>query len=353
MFNIWECIPALGNIKKRDIPYIESISIQSTYIQRLFNDIIGMIQYEDMPDGFDPFFHELYRYTYGVCGVTKRDDGQIISFIGGHSGEVGPYGLGKRFIGTTPDSYDYDFVINEGGVICKNNRFMSPDLDDIYLTAEVNTELYKSIRACIRYARATKTISTANNKVKKAIDAALTANEAGAPTTFVSEIDPIDREFSNADFTVLDLTDVNISDKLQYLFKAIDDNERQFYRHYGISLATTSKMAQQSREELTNTNALAMIYALERLNCAKEFCDDLNKLYGTNMTCHFSEIWELEYQKYISEIKNMKDGGQNNDDTIQKESVDGGTVSESPEEPEQATDTDKPDTESDGEEISE
>ena len=353
MFNIWECIPALGNIKKRDMPYLETISIQSTYMQRLFNDIIGMIQYEDIPDGFDPFFHELYRYVYGVCGVTKRDDGQFISFIGGHSGEVGPYGLGKRFIGTTPDSYDYDFVINEGGVICKNNRCMSPDLDDIYLTAEVNTELYKSIRACIRYARATKTISAANNKVKKAIDDALTANEAGAPTTFVSEIDPIDREFSNADFTVLDLTDVNISDKLQYLFKAIDDNERQFYRHYGISLATTSKMAQQSREELTNTNALAMIYALERLKCAKEFCDDLNKLYGTNMTCHFSEIWELEYQKYISEIENIKEGGQNNDDTIQAGSIDGGSVSEAPEDTEQAVDTDKPDTESDGEDISE
>lgn len=350
MFNIWECIPALGNIKKRDIPYLETMSIRSTYIQRLFNDIIGMIQYENMPDGFDPFFHELYRYTYGVCGVTKRDDGQIISFIGGHSGEVGSYGLGTHFIGTSPDGYDYDFVINEGGVICKNNRFMSPDFDDIYLTAEVNTELYKSIRACIRYARATKTISTANNKVKAAIDEALKANEAGAPTTFVNQIDPIDREFSNADFNVLDLTDVNISDKLQYLFKAIDDNERQFYRHYGISLATTSKMAQQSREELTNTNALAMIYALERLNCAREFCDNLNLLYGTNMTCHFSDIWELEYQKYRSEIKNIKEG-KDNDDTMQQESVDSGAVSEVSEESEQAVDTGESDTESDGESI--
>lgn len=325
---LYEYLPALDRLRVKDLTQLENILSYATFSQRYLNDILGMIVYDNIPDGFDPTFHELYRYTNGVCCTTKREDGKIISFVGGHSDNVSPYGLGTHFVGASMDGYDYDVIIGETGVICKNNKMMTPDIDDITMSAFVNNELFKSIKACIKNSRFTKVISTKDDKVKQAIDKALTDSEDGQPRSFVHKINNFESEFNPADFNVLDLCDVTMSDKLQYLFKAIDDNDRQFYRHYGISLATTSKMAQQSREELNNTNALAMIYAIERLNCARDFCDDLNALYGTNLTCHFGEVWELEYQKYISEIENMKKGDVENVDD-EKNTIDNGGLSES------------------------
>lgn len=336
--SIYEYIPALDRLRAKDLIQLENLMSYATFSQRYLNDILGMIVYDNIPDGFDPTFHELFRYSNGVCGVTRRDDGKIISFVGGHSDDVSPYGLGTHYIGTSMDGYTYDFIIGETGVICKNNKMMTPDIDDITMSAFINNELFKSIKSCIKNSRYTKIISAKDDKIKTAINTALKDSEDGQPRAFVHNISDFESEFKNADYNVLDLCDVKMSDKIQYLFKAIDDNDRQFYRHYGISLATTSKMAQQSREELNNTNALAMIYAIERLNCARDFCDDLNTLYGTNLSCHFGEVWELEYQKYINEIENMKKGGINNvvDD---EETVDDGGLSEDTESATNAIDT--------------
>ena len=183
------------------------------------------------------------------------------------------------------------------------------------LSTGLSVEAYKSIRACFKLSRYSKIVSTKDGKTQEAIKQAMNDSEEGIPTAYVNNIgNELADEYNNSnDVNCIDLTDVRNSDKLQYLFKALDDIERQFYRHYGISLANTSKMAQQSREELTNTNALAMIYALERLNCAKEFCEDFNKLYGENLKCHFSEVCELEYQKYKREIEDLKKGEDKDD----------------------------------------
>lgn len=313
--NIFDYLSNINNLNKlseKNRRKIEFSFAQRTYFTRLLDDIITMIEYENIPEGLDTTFLELYRYTYGVCGVSRRDNGDIVAFIGSHAHEVGYYGLGRSFVGADMAGNDYDFIINQGGVICKNNRLMTSDFDDLDITSGLLVESLKSIRACFINSRFSNIVGAKNSKIQAAIDKALKDVEDGAPRTFTMNLESIDEDFKTKDFEKIDLTDARMSDKLQYLFKAVDDIERQFYRHYGISLATTSKMAQQSREELNNTNALAMIYAIERLNCAREFCDDLNHLYDTNLTCHFSTIWELEYQKYRTEIENMKKGGDSN-----------------------------------------
>lgn len=336
------CFQEGQKLRKKDINTIENVLTESTIWQRFINSIIGMIQYEDIPDGLDTTFLEIYRYCFGVCGVTKSDKHGIVAFVGSHSQDVNSYGLGTHFIGATPASESFDFVINEGGVICKNNKLMTPDFDDVMLSTRLSLEVYKSIKACIKLSRYNKIISTKDQKTQTALKTAMDNSEEGIPCSYVNNIgNELADEYNNTeDVKCVDLTDVRNSDKIQYLFKALDDIERQFYRHYGISLANTSKMAQQSREELTNTNALAMIYALERLNCAKEFCDDLNRLYGTNMSCHFSEVWELEYQKYKREIDDLKKGDVNNESTA-SHSVDDIGV---PESTEDSTDTETVDT---------
>lgn len=333
-------------VRKKDAAIIENILTESTLWQRYANSIIGMIQYEDIPDGLDPTFLEIYRYCFGVCGVTKSDKHGIVAFVGGHSQDVDSYGLGTHFVGATPANETFDIVINETGVICKNNKLMTPDFDDVRLSTCLTLEAYKSIKACLKLSRYNKIVSTKDNKTQKALKEAMDNSEIGIPCSYVNNIgNELADEYNNSDdVKCIDLTDVRNSDKIQYLFKAIDDIERQFYRHYGISLANTSKMAQQSREELTNTNALAMIYALERLNCAKEFCDDLNRLYGTNMSCHFSEVWELEYQKYKREIEDLKKGDDENENTA-SDTIDNIDISEGTEDSGDTESTDTDDTE--------
>lgn len=342
MIDIYQFILDTGQkIRKKDINRLDNLMTQSTVFQRFFNDIIGMIEYEDVPDGINTTFLELYRYCFGLCGVTKSDKGRYVAYVASHAEDIDAYGLGTHLIGATPDGQSFDRVINKDCVLCKNNKLMTPDFDDIMLSTGLSVEAYKSIRACFKLSRYSKVISTKDGKTQEAIKQAMNDSEEGIPTSYVNNIgNELADEYNNSnDVNCIDLTDVRNSDKLQYLFKSLDDIERQFYRHYGISLANTSKMAQQSREELTNTNALAMIYALERLKCAKEFCEDFNKLYDTNMSCHFSEVWELEYQKYKREIEDLKKGEDANDNSDMETDTDI-DISEDIEDSAEATDTD-------------
>lgn len=342
MIDIYQFILDTGQkYRKKDINRLDNIMTETTVFQRSLNDIIGMIEYENVEEGLNMTFLELYRYCFGLCGVTTSDKGGYVAYVASHAEDIDAYGLGTHLIGATPDGQSFDRVINKDCVLCKNNKLMTPDFDDIMLSTRLSVEAYKSIRACFKLSRYSKIVSTKDSKTQEAIKQAMNDSEEGIPTSYVNNIgNELADEYNNTnDVNCIDLTDVRNSDKLQYLFKALDDIERQFYRHYGISLANTSKMAQQSREELTNTNALAMIYALERLKCAKEFCDDFNKLYGTNMSCHFSEVWELEYQKYKREIEDLKKGEDTNDNSNTETDTDI-DISEDVEDSAEATDTD-------------
>lgn len=267
---------------------------------RLLHSIIGMLEYDNVYDGLDTNFMELYKILDGKVGIVEDKD-KIIAFRGEHSNIVNAYGVGTHFIGASALN-SYDIVDGKNGVVGYNNKLMTSDYFEILKYSEIFANIDISAEYNIMYSKYNPLFSVKNQKIKEQITQAFNNMNDGKPLTIVSKLSDELLNEGIKPIEVINLTDVKNIDKLQYLLKAFDDYEKQFYRHFGISLNTSTKMAQQSEEEINQTQSLAMIYPIERLKCANEMCKKMNKLYGGNMTVHFSEVWEQEYIKYTNSV---------------------------------------------------
>ena len=95
----------------------------------------------------------------------------------------------------------------------------------------------------------------------------------------------------------VDMTRPEMSDHIQYLTHAKDDVWRFFWQLYGMNSQGTSKMAQQSVEEVSNNDCASLIIPLERLEQRKKDTKVLNKKFGWNVTVDFSEAWRARVEK--------------------------------------------------------
>ena len=272
------------------------------YMQIFLNDLISMLEYENIPDGLETDYLELMKIQDGVCGVIKLEDGDIVPFRGGFSDKLDHYGRGTHFVGACLDGTDIDAVINEDCVIAKNNILMSSDIPNLHRLAKMLVETDISMNFNLFYSRYAPMLRAFSESESTKIKTALENIEAGVPVTIV--FDDIDQilEGSNVE-RVINYTDVKNSDKLQYLSKFHDDILRRFYTYYGHAMSGTEKMAQQSVDEIGRNDTVAMIYPLIRLKKAQEFCKNLNKLYGTNMTVDFSSAWNVKQTQIEEEEK--------------------------------------------------
>lgn len=316
-----------NKLREKDKAQLNKFAVNNIYRHQLLNSIIGMIEYDNVPDGLEMKFVELYKILHGICGITKDSQGNFTAFIGGHSDQVNNYGLGTHFVGA--DAVEsYDFEINKNGVVAWNNKLGISDIEHINMISDNLTELKTSLDYNIMYARYNPLISVKDAKTKTALDTALKNTRDGVPTTFLSNLSMALDEFGVKDIELINICDVKNSDKLQYLYKAFDDTFRHFYNVYGISLSTTPKMAQQNDSEINQTKALAMLYPLERLKCANDMCKELNRIYGTNISAHFSEVWQVEYDKYKKSMQAVCEDSHVKETSIDIENVEGGLDNE-------------------------
>ena len=110
---------------------------------------------------------------------------------------------------------------------------------------------------------------------------------------------------------VINLTDVNNIDKIQYLSKFHDDLLRRFCTLYGHAMQTSGKMAQQTTEELQGYNSFSMIIPNNRLEERKKGIDDFNRIFNENVEITYSEAWD--YGLYSKDKEEEVRGNDNGD----------------------------------------
>ena len=116
---------------------------------------------------------------------------------------------------------------------------------------------------------------------------------------------------------MLNVTDVTLADKIQYLSQAWDNILSRFYSFNGMNTQSGSKLAQQSVDEINNGSSAAMIVPDDRL--AKAIGDKFtgitkaNAIWGWNATAELSECWRHEAEE------NLGDGEVENEEELDNE----------------------------------
>ena len=264
---------------------------------------LGMFDYDNIPEDIEEHFEDFEKYLImgGIIGVGKVD-GKLTFVRGGlGGGELDLYGYPTRFIGATGNGKSVDWKIGTDCVVFWNNKKHTPDFD-VLKTSDILTDIDISIDDNIYYSRMYPIPLARDEKEKIQINEIFNNLRKGGKNTTVLNRKITVKDAVNGgsdEIPVLNVTDVTTADKIQYLARIREDVKRWFLNRNGHDLQGSSKMAQQSVEEINGNNSVSMIYPLEKLKMRMIAVDAMNELFGTDMTVTFSPAWLIEYEKFV------------------------------------------------------
>ena len=255
---------------------------------------------ENLPTGII----EQYLNTYGVCGVCEDEKGKIVIGIADlMSTSYYNYQKGDNVNITMIGS---DRVFNKKvGINCElifNNSTRTPTID-VMTFSSLLTEIDVSLDKIIKMTRYIKVPVVNNEKEKTQIEEIFSAIESGNLKVVTSMKNDIEKlmsaytDSSDNDIKTIELTNVDKSNNIQYLTLLRNSLKEFFYTKYGHSIRNTAKVAQQSKDEVNDLSVTSLILPFNMLKNRKQGWERVNALFGTNYTCEFSDLINIELMK--------------------------------------------------------
>lgn len=267
------------------------------FLQSMFkHDIENMSLDNGIPIGTI----EKYLITNGICAFTKHN-GKIVVGVASTVG-VTPYSVGDTVIITLEDATVLERKIGVDAVVMYNNTLRLPDFN-VVKYADMFTEVDTSLKCLLHNTRLHPIPIARDRQTKAQIEAALKDIDSGKPTSILSEniLEDLISNTKSETIPVANITDVNASDKIQYVSNYYNDLRKRFFTMYGHAMINTSKLAQQSQSEVKDMDYISMVLPHNMLHSRLQGYDCLNKLFNTNYTCDFSDTWKHEWDEICTE----------------------------------------------------
>jgi len=280
------------------------------HLSQLFVIQFSQFEYKGLPDTLPAEFLEFYLLINGTVGIGKvseLDNDEVYCAIGSYNGDVNGYlpsGYTAAVTGLGEISGQW-YGDNKTVVVGLNNNARAPEFD-IPFTADVLTQVDISENMNVIFARFSRLPFADNDKQKTQIESAIksiikgdllavaTKETANAFEDFISD------GRSGGGDKFLDLVDVDKIDGLQYLNQYHDNVIKRFLLRRGYMMTTTSKMAQQTNAELHGSDSYALLYPAEQLKCRQKMCEDINNMFGLNVSVDYNPILKRVYESYFT-----------------------------------------------------
>ena len=263
---------------------------EALHFNNLYNARVSMFAYDGLPDTLKPEFIEGMFITQGTCGVGLINK-KLYTGVGGYCGNI---------VNFMPEEYQFTNVgvgelrgkVGKDIVVGWNDATASPDWN-LLQYASIFTEIDVSERLNVLFARLLRIPKVGDNKERKAIEDAILDLLEGRPTAVTSPNVLSNYIEGKEDNKFLDLADDNKIDKLQYLNQYRDNVLKRFFTLYGQGMQNTAKLAQQTTDELHGNDGVSMILPLQMLKKRKDWIEEVNAVFGTDITVDFSEAWKV------------------------------------------------------------
>ena len=335
-----------SDLKPKQKSFLTEISYQNV----LAEYVLGMLEYPNMPVEIEYVrYLDFLLLKYGQAALYKSKHwGRWVI------GDVTFVGIDLNEYGILPDAICHDRAGHEDKFtdwqnsqecfVFFNNRNHTPDIN-IPRYADLLSKIDISLNANIVNSRMSPIVVAKDNNTKNQLEEIIKQNHDGH-TEVITSPNILNEEGDN--ITVVNITDVNASDKIQYLLHSKDDLTREFLNLYGLHITGTGKMAQQSVEEITGSNNAALVIPYEMMKARNDTLQRFNAITGFNVVCQFSKSWEREeleaeqtvYQMQSQEQSLLEDNGEqteNPDEQTDTEEVTQDEVHESALETEEQT----------------
>lgn len=281
--------------------FTEKCRIAENDYSKLF--LLSMFEYENLPETlWSEAIEYLLMFRRGMVGigyVTDRSGNKILSAVDvNRSGDVNQYGVGKQLIGANPYG-TLNGTIGVDVVLGWNNALCTP-CRDIEVFSNIKSDILVSEKLNVIYSRLLPIISVSDNKQKIAIDHILKGLIDGTMATSVisDNITSIIEGVHSIETT--QISDVKMSEYIQYLSRYNDDISKRFYTRYGHALQTQNKSAQQTNDEIHGMDSTSWVLPCQMLKYRKRMVEEVNEMFDTNISVDFSDVWKHEYDRYMN-----------------------------------------------------
>ena len=224
------------------------------YINILWNTLLDMFEYENLPDTIPKRFLESILHATGEVFISRIND-KLIASHGTLSGEVDEYGLGTECIAVCPrgEARGTRGVDIAYGI---NNDTATPDML-IYWIAHLLAETDKSIKLNVIYSRLLNIPKVSNDRDKHMFEKLIQKVMDGEPQAYASS-NALDLELGQGTET-FNLTDASKIDKLPYLTQFFEDCLKRFYNFYGQPMQNQNKRTQTISDEIHGQDSVSFI----------------------------------------------------------------------------------------------
>lgn len=262
-----------------------------------FNNLLmlleNMFEYENIEtiETFNINDFNRYLLCFGKCGIIKKNDNWYVTTLS-YAGTKNNAGLydGGIFVSENSlinETHNFD----DKHLYCRNNNLSLGEYNLIKY-ADLFTENSKSLKAQIINTRLSKIMKAVNDKQQKQIEQIKNKIVDGELTVITSDItDFLINE--NSDIQIIDFTDNDKIDKLQYIQTNYENLLKSFLNFYGIPLTSSNKLSQVNEIETKSPVYYSNIYKCELLNERKKFFEKFNAIAGTNINVKFSDSWTI------------------------------------------------------------
>lgn len=344
--NVMRPISFWGSLKEKHKRVIEEYD----ETQAAFEFLLGMFEYEGLPETVRPEYLERYLLTDGIASIRKdtKGDGEYYAMIADTCGAPTPYGYGDKIISRTANGHVYEDGISDDVVAWGWNNLSKTPCMDAYRVGSYVAEIDTSIDLLVWWSRASKLFVAIDNKTREMLTETFAAVKKGVPMSIKSENILPKIESGQKPLEAIDLTDVDYADKLEKLAFIREKRFDWFRDRYGMCARDTGKRAQVSVDEANGGTGSSMIFPLNMLTARQEFIDECNRKFGWNASVHFAGAWLGEMERYeTTVIENGEIDIDNYDAIEQQEDLQEGGDNEPTEEQGSAADA-EPNDEPDG-----
>lgn len=293
----------------------------AAFNEMLANTLNTMMTYKlpsEQLKNVDQGFHELFLLINGIAAMWKHPTDGWISSLANFTGEVDAYGMSHDLIVKALDGKTEtfkDWKDNPDVIVFFNNSCKAPDMNIERFSAAL-TDVEISLKLNVLYSRLFPIPVAKDQPTKKALNEIIKNMFDGIVKdgpTIVDE-DMISKLIEGSSgIDTINFTDVDKSRYIQYLAKYRDDLMRWFYSMYGMNSQGSSKLAQQTVDEVNQDNNASMIIPHDMLRCRQNALEIAKKkqpklFEGAEVS--FSECW-------MSRLSNMDDEFKKTDEELE------------------------------------
>ncbi len=249
--------------------------------EELLNFVLNMFDYKNLPDTIPKYNLEKYLMTLGYCGVTKVGD-ELYAIDGTLGGKPNAYHEPTQFI--YANEVLGSATVDEGSyVLCKNDFRKQGLMPIINRYTNFMVESNITMRTVLMTTRMNILISASDERTKASAESYLQKIENGQLGVIGESafFDGVRMQTANTTSNYV----TQVVEMMQFI-------KGSFLQAIGVNSPHNMKSEYVNKDETgLNDDGLRPLVD-NMLECRKQFVDDINEMFGTEIEVDFNSVWK-------------------------------------------------------------